>query len=133
MTDSVLRAQAEYYRRRAEEYDATAYGDLSAARERIARVLRRMQPTGSVIEIACGTGLWTEALAGVADSVLAIDVAPEALSIARGRARSANVMFESADIFSSTSTPRAVTRRPICRLRARSSNVGWRMAAPIAS
>ena len=106
MTDPVLRAQAEYYRRRAEEYDATAYGDLSAARERIARVLRRMQPTGSVLEIACGTGLWTEALAGVADSVLAIDVAPEALSIARGRARSANVMFESADIFSWTNDRR---------------------------
>jgi SAM-dependent methyltransferase len=59
-----------------------------------------MRPAGSVLEIACGTGLWTEALAGWADTVTAIDAAPEAVAIARDRVRPANVSFEVADVFS---------------------------------
>jgi 2-polyprenyl-3-methyl-5-hydroxy-6-metoxy-1,4-benzoquinol methylase len=100
--DDVLSSQADYYRRRAGEYDATAYGDVVAARARIARLVAQMQPTGTVLEIACGTGLWTEALAGVAEQVTALDAAPEALAIARDRVRAGNVRFEIADVFSWT-------------------------------
>ena len=78
----------------------TAYGDLGAARARIAGLVAEMRPTGSVLEIACGTGLWTEALAGLADTVTAIDAAPEVVQVARDRVRSANVSFEVADVFS---------------------------------
>ena len=100
VTDEVLAEQVDYYRRRAGEYDVTAYGDVAAARTRIARLVAEMRPTGSVLEIACGTGLWTEALAELADTVTAVDMAPEALQIARDRVRSANVRFEVADVFS---------------------------------
>lgn len=100
MIDEVLAAQIDYYRRRAGEYDATAYGDVAAARTRIARLVDEMRPTGSVLEIACGTGLWTQALAGLADMVTAIDAAPEAIQIASDRVRSANVSFAVADVFS---------------------------------
>ncbi len=80
----------------------TAYGDVAAARARIARLVGEMRPVGSVLEIACGTGLWTEALAGLADTVTAIDAAPEVVAIARDRVRPANVSFEVADVFSWT-------------------------------
>jgi 2-polyprenyl-3-methyl-5-hydroxy-6-metoxy-1,4-benzoquinol methylase len=100
VTDEVLADQVDYYRRRAGEYDVTAYGDVAAARARIARLVVEMRPTGRVLEIACGTGLWTEALAGLADTVTAIDVAPEVVEIARDRVRSANVSFEVVDVFS---------------------------------
>ncbi len=95
-----MAGQIDYYRRRAGEYDVTAYGDVAAARGRIARLVAEMWPTGRVLEIACGTGLWTEPLAGLADTVTAIDAAPEALKIARDRVRSANVSFAVADVFS---------------------------------
>jgi len=98
--DDLLAAQVDYYRRRAREYDATAYGDLNAARARIARILAALRPAGNVLEIACGTGMWTRALAKVAATVTAIDAAPEAIEIARGRVRAANVRFEVADAFS---------------------------------
>jgi protein-L-isoaspartate O-methyltransferase len=98
--DEVLAAQIGYYRHRASEYDLTAYGDVAAARVRIARMVAHMHPRGRVLEIAYGTGLWTEALAGVANTVLAIDAAPEAVALARARVRSANVRFEIADVFS---------------------------------
>ncbi|MCO5997639.1 class I SAM-dependent methyltransferase [Actinoallomurus rhizosphaericola] len=106
MTDEVLADQVDYYRRRAGEYDVTAYGDVAAARERIARLVAQMNPRRRVLEIACGTGLWTEALAGMADVVVAIDAAPEAVAIARDRARSGNVTFEVADVFSWTTDDR---------------------------
>ena len=98
--DDVLADQVAYYRRRADEYDVTAYEDVAATRVLIARLVAEMRPTGSVLEIACGTGLWTEALAVWADTVTAIDAAPEMVAVARDRVRSANVSFEIADVFS---------------------------------
>ena len=106
MTDEVLTNQVDYYRRRAGEYDATAYGDVTAARGRIARLVGQLRPTGSVLEIACGTGLWTESLARWADTLVAIDTAPEALAIARDRVPGASVSFEVADVFSWNSDTR---------------------------
>jgi 2-polyprenyl-3-methyl-5-hydroxy-6-metoxy-1,4-benzoquinol methylase len=100
MTEEALASQADYYRRRAGEYDVTAYGDVVTARARIARLVAQLRPTGTVLEIACGTGLWTEALAGRAETVTAVDAAPEVVAIARERVRSANVRFEVADVFS---------------------------------
>ena len=106
VTDQLLTDQIGYYRHRASEYDATAYGDLAAARARIARLVAQMHPSGRLLEIACGTGLWTEALARVADTVLAVDAAPEAIALAQARVRSANVRFEVADVFSWTTADR---------------------------
>ncbi|HLY34059.1 MAG TPA: class I SAM-dependent methyltransferase [Jatrophihabitantaceae bacterium] len=100
MTDEVLAEQARYYRRRAHEYDATSYGDVVAARARIVRLVGDMQPTGTILEIACGTGVWTQALADAADTLIAIDAAPEVIAIARDRVMASNVRFEVADIFS---------------------------------
>jgi 2-polyprenyl-3-methyl-5-hydroxy-6-metoxy-1,4-benzoquinol methylase len=100
VSGDLLASQVDYYRRRAGEYDETAYGDVAAARQRIARLVADMRPSGTVLEIACGTGLWTEALAEWADRLTAIDAAPEAVAIARDRVRSAGVRFEVADVFS---------------------------------
>lgn len=100
MTNDVLASQADYYRRRADEYDVTAHADVDAARARISRLVAEMRPTGNVLEIACGTGLWTGALADFADTVTAVDVAPEVLAIARDRVTSDKVSFDVADVFS---------------------------------
>jgi len=99
MTDAELAEQVAYYRRRAPEYDATSYGDLAAARRRIRQLTAEMRPAGRVLEIACGTGMWTAALAEHAEHVHAIDAAPEALEIARARTPAAGVTFEVADVF----------------------------------
>lgn len=102
----MLAGQTEYYRRRAGEYDLTAYGDVTTARARISRLVAQLRPTGTVLEIACGTGLWTEALARWTDSLVAIDAAPEAIAIARDRVPSTRVRFEVTDAFSWTTTAR---------------------------
>ena len=97
--DDLLAGQLAYYRRRAGEYDVTAYPDPDAARARITRIMATLRPAGKVLEIACGTGAWTAALAEAAATVTAIDAAPEMIDIARGRVTAANVRFEVADVF----------------------------------
>ncbi len=44
--------------------------DLSTVRERIAQLVRGQ----TVLELACGTGYWTEVIAATADKVLATDI-----------------------------------------------------------
>src|SRR4029453_15641888 len=61
---------------------------------------------GRSLGVALGNGLLKEALVGVADTVVAIDAAPEAVAIARDRVRSGNVTFEVADVFSWTTDDR---------------------------
>jgi 2-polyprenyl-3-methyl-5-hydroxy-6-metoxy-1,4-benzoquinol methylase len=96
----LLAGQVTYYRRRAGEYDMTAYADLDAARARITRLVAALRPAGNVLVIACGTGMWTSALAGGSIAVTAIDAAPEMIEIARGRVTATNVSFQVADVFS---------------------------------
>lgn len=100
VAEDILAGQVAYYRRRAREYDETAYGDLARAGDRIARLVAAMEPRGQVLEIACGTGLWTQALAREADALTAIDAAPEAVAIARERVSTNNVSFQVADVYS---------------------------------
>ncbi len=96
----LLASQVNYYRLRAAEYDVSSYGDdLEAARVGIAEVLDLLAPRGRVLEIACGTGMWTQELAVRADSVVAIDSAPEALELARQRVTRGDVELQVADVF----------------------------------
>jgi ubiquinone/menaquinone biosynthesis C-methylase UbiE len=96
----LLASQVAYYRRRAAEYDATAYGDdLDAARARIAHLLDLLEPRGNVLEIACGTGMWTQELTGRADQLTAMDSAPEAVERARARLGDTQVELQVADVF----------------------------------
>ena len=52
-----------------------------------------------VLEIACGTGYWTQFIAPVALHVTALDAAPETLDIARGRVPGTNVEFLVGDAY----------------------------------
>lgn len=92
MPDRHWHEQVAYYRRRAGEYDATAYGDLPDADHTIAALVGRLRPSGDVLEIACGTGMWTRHLATHARTLTAVDSAPEMLALARRRAPDATFL-----------------------------------------
>ncbi len=58
-------------------------------------VLDEERPLGTVLELACGTGIWTQRLACTATSIHAVDVSPEV--IARGNSGfSRSFMIQSA-------------------------------------
>lgn len=99
MTDGVLEEQARYYAERAGEYDdwwhrrgrydrgpdATARWRSEAAQ--VETALERFTPRGRVLELACGTGLWTQHLARQAAHVTALDASAEVLALAADRLR----------------------------------------------
>ncbi|MFZ0041912.1 MAG: methyltransferase domain-containing protein, partial [Solirubrobacteraceae bacterium] len=95
----LLGEQIAYYRARATEYDRTApivgedgYPELVAALERFA-------PRGRVLELACGTGRWTEALAKHATELTAVDASAEMLMTSRTRVERTDVRYVQADVF----------------------------------
>jgi demethylmenaquinone methyltransferase/2-methoxy-6-polyprenyl-1,4-benzoquinol methylase len=90
--------QVAYYRARAAEYDATSYGDVRSADRRIAELAGDLRPRGDLLEIACGTGVWTRHLARCATTVTALDAAPEMIALARRRVPGGTVTFVTADV-----------------------------------
>ncbi|MFD8811374.1 hypothetical protein ACFV23_07765 [Streptomyces sp. NPDC059627] len=59
--DALLAEQVAYYRARAPEYDRV-YAEREDLRELVA-VIDGLPVAGDVLELACGTGQWTGALA----------------------------------------------------------------------
>jgi SAM-dependent methyltransferase len=59
----------------------------------------RVCPVGTVLELACGQGLWTGQLIQYADKVTAVDTSPEMLAIAATLVVSDKVRFLRANVF----------------------------------
>jgi SAM-dependent methyltransferase len=108
----LLDEQLDYYRARAGEYDEWFlrqgrydrgpkhreewFGEIAL----IETALRRELQAGDVLELACGTGLWTRHLVQQHSCVVAIDGSPEAIAINRQRVNSDVVDYVVADLFS---------------------------------
>jgi len=114
--DDALEQQAAYYRARAPEYDewflrrgrydrgavanAQWFREVDEVREALAAEL----PARDVLELACGTGLFTERLAAGATHVTAVDASREVVALNRARCAAAGaagrrVTYEVADVF----------------------------------
>ncbi len=94
-----LAEQLAYYRAVADEYEHHAI-DVPGQDELLAAI-ESFRPAGDVLELACGSGIWTERLLASASSITAVDGAPEMLARARARiGEGAPVRFIQADLFS---------------------------------
>jgi demethylmenaquinone methyltransferase/2-methoxy-6-polyprenyl-1,4-benzoquinol methylase len=110
--DEILGEQLRYYRARAPEYDQwflrqgrydrgpSHRAEWFAEVALVETALRDELPVGDVLELACGTGLWTRHLAERHRRVVAVDASPEAIAINRARVRSEAVDYVEADLFS---------------------------------
>jgi len=110
-SEAFLHDQIAYYRARAGEYDEwflrqgrydrgveenrSWFADVAQLRT----ALDAFQPTGHVLELACGTGLWTEQLLRYATEITAVDAAPEVLALNQQRLQSDRVQYVQADLF----------------------------------
>ncbi len=65
----------------------------SMVRERVTKESR----LGQLAEFGCGTGFYTEVLAGKADNVVATDISPDMLALAKERIEAGNVTFQVED------------------------------------
>lgn len=91
---------ARYYEARAPEYDAIyAKPERQADLRRLERELPEALRQRHVLEIACGTGYWTQFIARSASTVTALDAAPATLAIAKKRCKAMSVELVRGDIF----------------------------------
>ena len=114
--DALIADQIAYYRARADEYDGNlrqleryvSLGGGVAGRpgdeesREVASVLdalESMRPLETVLELAAGTGWWTQWLAQHARRVMADDAAEEMLALNRDRVHATNVRYVLADVF----------------------------------
>jgi ubiquinone/menaquinone biosynthesis C-methylase UbiE len=89
-----------YYRSRAPEYDRFyqnphRQNDLVTLRAWLTDHVRGR----TILEVAAGTGYWTEVAASVCKSITATDVASETLAVAEKRQLGSNVEFLAADAY----------------------------------
>ncbi len=77
----------------------TSFGVRAGERIAVPIVADRLAISGDVLELACGTGMWTAELARYAASLTALDGAPEMLELARQRVSPGDVRFVAADVF----------------------------------
>lgn len=107
-----LQEMKVYYRERASEYDEWFYRQgrydqgpemkerwFSEADE-IFTSLNSFHLTGDVLELAPGTGIWTERLVSTASTLTAVDASPEMIEINRAKVSSNRVSYVLADLFS---------------------------------
>lgn len=116
--DTLLAEQIAYYRARAAEYDewwsrtgrfdrgaddnAQWFADVAA----LEAWLAQRGPLGRVLELACGTGLWTEKLQRYCSSIEAVDASEEVIAINRARCGEMP-RYAKADLFEYTPEPAA--------------------------
>jgi ubiquinone/menaquinone biosynthesis C-methylase UbiE len=89
-----------YYAARASEYDRVY---LKPERQSDLRQIEQWLPSvlagAAVLEVACGTGYWTQFLAPVASAVVALDSSPETLRFAQERVVTPNTEFQVGDAY----------------------------------
>jgi SAM-dependent methyltransferase len=95
--DRLLDEQVAYYRALAPDYLDQGL-DLPGGSE-LTEALEAFRPEGSVLELACGPGVWTGQLLRYAADVTAVDASPEMLAIAVSRVSRERVRFIQADLF----------------------------------
>jgi trans-aconitate methyltransferase len=99
-SDPLLAEQIAYYRAIAPEYEDHAIP--GPGEDELIAAIDAFQPTGNVLELACGPGAWTEHLLRHATGVTAVDAASEMLARARARVGDDRVRFVQADLFAWT-------------------------------
>jgi demethylmenaquinone methyltransferase/2-methoxy-6-polyprenyl-1,4-benzoquinol methylase len=113
----VLQDQIAYYRARAGEYDewwfrsgrydrglelnARWHAETAQVEAALQSWLALRRPR-TLLEVACGTGLFTRHLAPRVERVTAVDASPEVLAINRSRVAATNVEYIEADLFAWT-------------------------------
>ena len=92
----------EYYRKRALEFEEVYHRDdpwVTKELEEVSAVLQKFLTRRNVLEVACGTGYWTQHLSHTAKTITAVDIAQEMLRIARTKSYACPVRLQTGDAY----------------------------------
>ncbi len=98
----LLDDMVDYYRQRAASYETIYYRDNIVRRQEIDDECRRVESYARgkrVIELACGTGYWTEVLSRSASKIIACDITTEMLAEAEKKNLKSPTEFFACDMF----------------------------------
>lgn len=110
--DEIRRSMIDYYDARAGEYDDWWYrrgrydrgpeanASWFSETKLVMGILDELSLRGEVLELAAGTGIWTELLAKTAMSVTAVDSSARVIALNRARVNNNRVTYVRADLFS---------------------------------
>lgn len=98
-----------YYSARAREYEAVYFRDDEVRQLELTQIrntMRELFRGKAVLEVACGTGYWTQFLAQVARRVVAIDASWDVLAIAKEKRLAPDtVIFSHGDAYQLNAVP----------------------------
>jgi len=111
---SIIEQMNAFYEKQAPLHDKLmGYTDNARMEQLLAPLIKRFENCiagQEVLEIACGTGNWTQVLAKRTRSVLATDISPAALDIARSKSYgNTEVTFRIADAYALENVPGTFT------------------------
>ena len=111
VSHQTLQSMKTYYQQRAGEYDEWFYrkgrydrGTEANARwfaeaDEVVTALDALSLAGDVLELAPGTGIWTQRLVQTASTVTAVDASPEMIEMNHAKVQSERVTYQLADLF----------------------------------
>lgn len=112
MTDDIIQQQITYYSARAEEYDEWFYrtGRYDRGEEINQRwfneaivvrtALYQIGAVENILELACGTGIWTQELLNIGKQITALDASQQVIEINRRKLGATNIEYRLVDLFS---------------------------------
>lgn len=107
----LLQRQIAYYRARAQEYDQWFYRQgyydwgpaFKAQWQQEVQIVRAQLHSSAdhihILEMAGGTGIWTQELVQIGSHITALDAAPEMIAINRAKLQSEQVTYQQTDLF----------------------------------
>jgi demethylmenaquinone methyltransferase/2-methoxy-6-polyprenyl-1,4-benzoquinol methylase len=108
---NIIQQQIEYYRARASEYDEWFYrqGRYDRGEELNARwksevdvlknALFQLGKFNEILELASGTGIWTQELLSIGNKITAIDASEEVIELNRHKLNAPNVKYRQMNLF----------------------------------
>jgi ubiquinone/menaquinone biosynthesis C-methylase UbiE len=97
MTD-MIQLHSQFWSKIAEKYDPVVDSQIGTnTRAMVRERLTREQNLGAVAEFGCGTGFYTDDLAARSVHLIATDLAPGMLALAKQNTNAANVTFQQED------------------------------------
>ncbi|MDY6937994.1 MAG: class I SAM-dependent methyltransferase [Cyanobacteriota bacterium] len=111
MINELLQEQIEYYQQRAPEYDEWFYRigryDRGAKHNQrwfdevkvVQEALNELGTGHEILELACGTGIWTQKLLALGKTITAIDVSAKSISLNKRKVKSPKVKYQTQDLF----------------------------------
>jgi demethylmenaquinone methyltransferase/2-methoxy-6-polyprenyl-1,4-benzoquinol methylase len=112
MSRDLIEEQIAYYDARANEYDEWFYriGRYDRGSELnqrwfdeaavVRRALNQVGKVNHILELACGTGIWTQELLNIGEKITALDASTKVIEINQRKLNSSRVEYHQQDLFS---------------------------------